>query len=63
MGTREASTRLLKRVSILKLLKFRVVLICISGFNTKIEKQIFYNNFRHCSFTNDREFAAVHTIA
>ena len=26
-------------------------------------KKCFYNNFGHCSFTNDCEFAAVHTIA
>ena len=41
MGTREAGTRLLKRVPILKLLEFRVVLICISGFNKKKEKNCF----------------------
>ena len=31
MGTREVGTRLLKRVPILKLLEFQVVLICIFG--------------------------------
>ena len=39
--TREAGTRLLKRVPIPKLLEFRVVVICISGFNKKVKKTIF----------------------
>ena len=34
-GTGESGTRLLKRVPILKLLEFQVVLIFISGFNQK----------------------------
>ena len=38
-GTRESNTRLLKRVPILKLLEFRVVLIFISGFNPKKKKK------------------------
>ena len=49
MGTPEAGTRLLKRVPILKLLEFRVVLICIFR-NKKRKNEEISQQFRTVFF-------------